>query len=190
MIKETITYEDFNGDKQTEDLYFNITKTELSDFLDRYEELKRMQARFEGLSRDLNMSEIKEMIGVVKMFVEASYGVRSEDGKRFRKSPEIWADFRDSAAYDEFLFSLFQNPDKIMPFLNGIMPKDLKEEAEKQIKAPEIEAPQPSNLTVVKDTKEEPPAPKEPKQDLSALDMDELKRLLDQKQKEKENEKS
>jgi len=29
MIKETVTYTDFNGEEKTEDLYFNLSRAEL-----------------------------------------------------------------------------------------------------------------------------------------------------------------
>ena len=31
MIKKTVKYEDFNGVERSEDLYFNLTKTELQN---------------------------------------------------------------------------------------------------------------------------------------------------------------
>ena len=32
MLKKTVNYEDFDGNKRTEDLYFNLTKLEATEF--------------------------------------------------------------------------------------------------------------------------------------------------------------
>lgn len=129
MLKQTVKYTDFNDREVEEVLYFNLNKTEMVDFLPMLPRLERMAAAIQGNDRELTNAEIKEMLDIIKSFVAASYGERSEDGKYFRKSPEIFADFKASAAYDAFLFSLFEDVNKGNKFLEQIMPKDLAQAA-------------------------------------------------------------
>lgn len=130
MLKQTVSYTDFNDQETTETLYFNLTKTELADNLNLEDELQKIQTDFTGRGdRPLEKHEIRRVLELVKTFMRLSYGVRSEDGKRFRKTPEIWEEFTETAAYDAFLFSLFQDPEKAFGFMIGILPKDARDAA-------------------------------------------------------------
>lgn len=132
MYKKLFPYEDFDGHPQQEVLYFNISKTELAENL-------HLEARFQSLQDKIKnpgtmgLAEVQEMLDLVKTIMKLAYGVRSEDGKHFRKSEELWNDFKDSAVYDKFLFSLFENPEEANDFLLGVLPQDLRREAEKEI---------------------------------------------------------
>jgi hypothetical protein len=66
-----------------------------------------------------------------RKIVDKAYGERSSDGKRFQKSPEILANFKDSIFYDEFVLSLLEDEKKSIKFFNGVMPKALLEQAKK-----------------------------------------------------------
>ena len=133
MLKETVSYEDFDGNKQIETLYFNLSKTELMEQRDLRGRLQKALDIFEGEKRDLTEDEIYIFLDLIKELIRISYGVRSEDGKRFSKTDKVFDDFRFSAAYDAYLFSLFENPEKVTKFVQGILPKGLREEAEKSI---------------------------------------------------------
>lgn len=132
MLKQNITYTDFDDNEVEETLYFNLTKTELMDQFDLMEELEALQKIFDGPQRKLTMDEVRRMLELIKTLMRMSYGVRSEDGKRFVKTDEIWTEFTQTPAYDEFLYSLFDNPNKGYDFLVGIMPKDIREQAAKE----------------------------------------------------------
>lgn len=125
MLKQEITYDDFDDVTRTATLHFNISKSELADNLHLQPRLEKMSETFAGPPRTLNKDEVRDILELVKTFMKLAYGIRSEDGKRFRKNPEIWADFQDSAEYDAFLMSLFEDPEKAVNFMINIMPKDL-----------------------------------------------------------------
>lgn len=137
MLKQTFTYEDFNGHQVTEDLYFNLTKVELSENFWLKARVDEVQKMLTGPARDLQPEETFKILEVVKDFMRLAYGVRSEDGKRFVKGDQIWQEFSQSAAYDAFLFSLFESPEKAYSFVFGVMPKDLAEGAAKMMAAQE-----------------------------------------------------
>lgn len=132
MLKKTVQYMDFNDVNQTENLYFNVSKSELTDHLDLVDEVEMLQAMLEGEPRSLTSVEVRMLLDLVKKLIKMSYGRRSEDGSRFRKSEEIWEDFTSSAAYDAFLMSLFENPEEAVSFIVGIMPRDLIEQAQNE----------------------------------------------------------
>ncbi|AVO25293.1 hypothetical protein PBI_GRAVY_53 [Gordonia phage Gravy] len=130
MLKQSVSYTDFDDNECVETLYFNLTKTELTDNLNMKEELEKIQQDFTGQPhRNLETHEIQRILDLVKTFMRLSYGIRSEDGKRFIKTPDLWTEFTQTAAYDSFLFGLFEDPSKALAFMTGILPKDLRSRA-------------------------------------------------------------
>ena len=129
MLKQQISYTDFDDNQAIETLYFNLTKSELTENLHLQKELESIQSMIEGDKRSLEGDEIVKIIDLVKTFMRLSYGVRSADGKRFVKSDEQWVEFTQTAAYDAFLFSLFEEPNKAITFMSGILPLDLRDRA-------------------------------------------------------------
>lgn len=120
MFKDTITYTDFNGNAQTETLYFNLSSTEMVD----------MQFSVEGgLSEELQkMVDNQDMIAMynfIKDVIVKSYGIKSEDGKRFIKNPQVLEEFIQSAAYDAFIAKILQG-DNVIAFMDGIIPSDIQ----------------------------------------------------------------
>lgn len=129
MLKQDITYRTFDDEVATETLYFNITKSELLEQLDLGDKLEDLQKRLGGEERTLTTKEIQEVLDMVKLFMRLSYGVRSEDGKRFLKNEQVWEEFTQTATYDAFLFSLFEQPEKAITFMVNVLPSDLIEKA-------------------------------------------------------------
>lgn len=117
MLKETITYEDFNGNQITEDFYFNLTKAEV------------MEMEFsekEGLAKKLNdiieSSDRKQIIETFKEIILSSYGVKSEDGKRFIKNDELRESFAQSNAFSELFMKLSTEADAAAAFVTAVIP--------------------------------------------------------------------
>lgn len=118
MFKDVIEYEDYNGDKQSEVVYFNLSKPEI---------IKMEMTTSGGYGAYLQTiakSDNKELIYTTFMdLIEKSYGVKSDDGQRFIKSPEITEKFMQSEAYSEFLYKLLTDTDYMTAFCNNIIPK-------------------------------------------------------------------
>lgn len=112
MIKETITYTDFNGNEVTEDLYFNLNKIELM-------KLSAQDLNFKAVAESGDKSKI---LRTFEKIVLLAYGVKSEDGKRFIKSGELSREFEQSEAYSEFMFSLITDENKVTNFISGLIP--------------------------------------------------------------------
>ena len=131
MLKKTITYTDFNDVERTEDFYFNLTEAELTDM-----NLDENGGLADKLQKIIDSKEVKQIKDYFKWIVLKAYGEKSEDGRRFMKSPEITKAFEETQAYSDIWMDLAYNEDAAAEFVNGIMPKKLLPEAEKSNKAP------------------------------------------------------
>ena len=128
MFKKTVTFHDFADNEVTEDHYFNLNKAELF-------ELEVLAGDGEtSLTDTINKvakgGKPNEIIRLFKTIIEKAYGVRSDDGKRFMKSDEIWEDFSQTEAYSEIYFELVTNAEAAAAFVRGIMPKEIQDRAE------------------------------------------------------------
>lgn len=120
MLKKTITYRDYNDVERTEDHYFNISKAEL--VMMENSVIGGMKQRLEKIIQSQDNVAIME---VFKDIIHRSYGVKSDDGKRFIKSEQIVSDFEQTEAYSELIIELLENPDAAPNFINSILPKGL-----------------------------------------------------------------
>lgn len=132
MLKKDITYLDFNGESTTEPFYFNLTAAELARM-----ELSASDNTTAGmqdyLNRIIKSGKGQDILDAFEKFITASYGQRSPDGRRFTKSPEILADFKATGAYDALFLQMVTDAEAGSQFVNGIMPADLAEQAQKII---------------------------------------------------------
>ena len=124
MLKKTITYTDYDDVERKEDHYFNLSKAEL---------IMMDSSVVGGLTQRLNkIVQSKDNVAIMEVFrdlIHRSYGVKSDDGKRFIKSEDIAIAFEQTEAYSELVMELLTNPDKAADFINAILPKGLVKEA-------------------------------------------------------------
>ncbi len=133
MIKKTVNYEDFNGNHRTEDLYFNLTKFEATEFaLDLPDDITSEVTKegadatnMESVSRIVQKLGGKGIIDFIRKLVLKSYGIKSEDGRRFEKSETISTEFSQTMAFDNLMMELLTNDDEAAKFINGVIPADL-----------------------------------------------------------------
>lgn len=117
MKKEIIVSVDFNNNTIKEDHYFNLTELELLD-------LKKCVP--EGLDQYIIKAQETEnseqILNVIKILVDASYGIKSEDGKRHMKSDAILESFKQSSAYSTFVMELLSDDVRFNNFVLGVLP--------------------------------------------------------------------
>lgn len=126
MLKITKTYVDYNGTERTEDFYFNLTKAEVTEM-----ELSKQGGISGYIKSIVAAQDTPELIKTFKEIVLKSYGQKSLDGRRFIKNPELTEDFSQTEAYSMIFMELAMDDKKAAEFINGIMPKDLVEQANK-----------------------------------------------------------
>ena len=69
------------------------------------------------------------IIKIFKELVLNAYGEKSPDGKRFIKSKELSTAFSQTEAYSILFMELATDADKAAKFVNGIVPDDVKQDA-------------------------------------------------------------
>lgn len=124
MYKKTFTYNDYNGVERTETHYFNLNKAEVLEM-----EMSTKGGLAEMIQRIIDAQDAPALIKIFKDLIRKSYGVKSDDGKRFIKSEELWLEFEQTEAYSMFFTELASNADAASEFVNGIVPADLNQQA-------------------------------------------------------------
>lgn len=121
MLRKVITYTDYNGKERKEAFYFNLSKAELI----------KMELTAEGgmeafLQRIIETHDNRKLFELFEKMIKMSYGVKSEDGKRFIKNEKVLDDFIQSEAYTELLMELMGDDatNAVLNFVKGIMPLD------------------------------------------------------------------
>lgn len=117
MFSADVTYDDFDGKRITEKLYFHLTKMDLMDMEVEYE--GGYKKYLEDMIRMENKQEIYEHF---KKLVIKSYGVKLPDGRFYKDEIETKV-FKSSEAFSEFTYMLSQDENLQVQFVNGIFPK-------------------------------------------------------------------
>lgn len=120
MLMKTVTYVDYNGVERTEDFYFNLTSAEVME-----QELTTPGGFSALLQKIIDANDIPSIVEVVKKILLMSYGVKSDDGRRFVKSAELSEAFKQTEAYTMIFMEIATNAEKGVEFIQGIFPKDL-----------------------------------------------------------------
>ena len=126
MYSIKIKYTDYDDNEREDELFFHMNKAEILE----------MQMSFDGgfdkiLKKIIEEKDQKRIFEMFKMIVLKSYGKKSLDGKRFIKNQETVEEFTQTEAYSELIMKLATDDQVAAEFINGIMPKNLVEEAEK-----------------------------------------------------------
>ena len=126
MIKKTVTYTDYNGVERTENFYFNLSKAEVIEM-----EMGTEGGMAESIQKIIDAKDAPAIIRVFKDLVLRAYGEKSDDGRRFMKSKEISEAFSQTEAYSQLFMELATDSDAAAKFINGIVPADLAQQAQK-----------------------------------------------------------
>ena len=126
MYKKTLEYEDFNGEKVKEDLYFNLSKAELMEM--NFRSPGGLKNYIESI---INANDLNTLTDIFKELLLKSYGVKSPDGRKFMKTQAIREEFECSIAYDIMFTTLASDAKEAAAFINGIIPKELADEMDK-----------------------------------------------------------
>jgi hypothetical protein len=133
MISRTITYLDYNGDTRTETFWFHLSKGEIAEMAVANEGFETyLQAIIQAKNGQAIMDTFRKIL-------EKSVGIRSDDGRRFRKDPDFTAEFMQTEAYSELFVSLVTDAEFGANFCRELLPADLAAKAEEQLAAAERE---------------------------------------------------
>lgn len=115
MLKKTVKYLDFNGNENEETFYFNLSKAELSKM-----EFSKQGGLTSHIKEAIESDDNAALIDLFNTIILDSYGIKSEDGKRFIKSNTIKQEFEQSAAFSELFMEIATNPGNAEAFIKGI----------------------------------------------------------------------
>lgn len=118
MFKKTIDYIDYNGNKRSEDFYFNLTKAECLTL-----EMSTSGGMTALIQQLVAAQDLPTLLDLFTKIVNKAYGEKSLDGRRFVKSQEVTDAFIQTEAFSDFFVEISTNTEAATKFINGIIPK-------------------------------------------------------------------
>lgn len=138
MYVKSITYRDFDDVQVTDNITFNLTRTELLEWVGGSVDIANISGKDQDevmdgakvkLTKMMDFSNGGDIISFIKDLVLRAYGEKSADGKRFVKvrpdGTRLADEFVQSMAFDALLSELLDDPTKADEFLLKIMPSSL-----------------------------------------------------------------
>ena len=120
MLKETITYTDYNGVERTEDFWFNLSKSEVIEMQASNGELA------DYFRKIIDSNDSDAIISEFKKIILKAYGEKSKDGRRFIKKDEngrpLSDAFAETEAFETLYMKMIRDDGYAAKFANGIMP--------------------------------------------------------------------
>lgn len=116
MIKKTITYTDYDGNKRTEDFLFNLNQAEIAKM-----ELGTAGGITRMIEQLVQEQDGKRIVEIFEELICNAYGVKSPNGKRFVKNKELTEAFMQTEAYSDLFMELMGNPDSAASFFAGVL---------------------------------------------------------------------
>jgi hypothetical protein len=135
MIKKEITFENFNGEEVTKTAYFNLSKTQAMKLVAEHGGMDKY------LQSIIDKKDTEGFIDWVENLIYKSYGKRDESNPEiFDTSKEAKDEFKASPAFDELAYTLLTNEKEFTEFFFGILPKQMRDELDKQGLIPKADA--------------------------------------------------
>lgn len=118
MIKKLIKYVDpMTGKSCKLEAYFHLNKLEIIELIGREGDMESEIKKF------IDKKDMTGALNMIKRIISVGYGLKSEDGTKFIKTPEATADFESSEAFAELFMELFENEASVEEFFKGVAPK-------------------------------------------------------------------
>lgn len=130
MLRRVIKYADYDGMERETEAYFNLTRLECMDLDLEYEDEGGLLEHLKNLFANRTANEIsrKEAVDFIKLLVDRSYGIRpKEDRSLFLKEDEdgrpLIRKFRQTPAYEAFIYALLTGDESLDEFAANVLPK-------------------------------------------------------------------
>lgn len=130
MYKKTITYEDYDGNKRTEDFYFNLSRAEVMKWLTQSGDYTLDKV----FKRIVEKRNGKEVMNIFENLIYMAYGEKSLDGRRFEKTDEVKRNFMETEAFSKLFIEIITDAHAAAEFVNGIIPKEMQDSIEQYMK--------------------------------------------------------
>lgn len=133
MYKWTCQYEDYNGATRIEDFWFNLSEAEILEM-----ELGVSGGLSEYLQRIVNANDTPTLLRTFKDLILKCYGEKSEDGRRFIKSPALSEAFSQTEAYSQLYMKLALDADAAAEFVNSVVPSKMSSPKNAPLNTPRL----------------------------------------------------
>ena len=128
MLKKQVTYKDYDGNDKTVTLYFHLNKFEWLEL-----ETYTKGGLIENLKHAIETDNAKKTIDILKKIILRSYGEKDPETGSFEKSDDIAIRFSKTDAFSELFYELAYNEEAAQSFFMGLIPVELRAEAEKKM---------------------------------------------------------
>ena len=128
MLKKQVTYKDYDGNDKTTTLYFHLNKFEWLEL-----EAYTKGGLIENLQHAIETGNAKKTIDILKKIILRAYGEKNPETGSFEKSDDIAIRFSKTDAFSELFYELAYNEEAAQSFFMGLIPVELRAEAEKKM---------------------------------------------------------
>jgi hypothetical protein len=133
MLKKQVTFKDYDGNDKTTTLYFHLNKFEWLEL-----ETYTKGGLIENLQTAIETGNAKKTIDLLKKIILRAYGEKNSETGEFEKTDDIAIRFSKTDAFSELFYELAYNEEASKAFFLGLIPSDLRAEAEKKMAAQTI----------------------------------------------------
>ena len=123
MLVKEITYTDYDGNERKETFLFSLSKADLLEM-----QMSTAGGMEKKLQKIIEAQDTTKVYEIIKDIIMRSYGVKSDDGRRFVKSKALSEEFSQTEAFSELVMELFSDQEKMVAFINGIIPQDVAQQ--------------------------------------------------------------
>ena len=128
MFIKTVKFEDLNGQEKKKECYFHFFESEIFEM-----ELSEKGGFAETIYAMVRAEDTPTLTIILKDFILKAYGIKSPDGERFEKSPEISNAFSQTGAFSALYMELVTNDEAASEFINALITDDIRESISKRL---------------------------------------------------------
>jgi hypothetical protein len=120
MFERKFTYEGFDGKTYEDTWGFYLSKADILEI-----QLGTFVGLDQLMKRLIETQNGKEIMAVVKEIILKSVGHTSPDGRKFLRNEDLRDEFYQTDAYSQLFTELVTDPEKVLEFIFGAVPKDI-----------------------------------------------------------------
>ena len=128
MIKKTLNYTDAFDEARTDTLYFHLNQYEWFEL-----EAFTKGGLMNNLQNAIETENNKKALDILKKIILTAYGEKNPENGQFEKDEDKAIRFSKSEAFSVLFMELLTNPESTQEFFLGLVPKEVRAEAEKKL---------------------------------------------------------